>query len=98
MGAYAVAKLGELQRKHSCIREVRGLGLLIGVELRDDPAWGNACQLAEWLMYEAMARGLSFKVSSGCVLTLAPPLIITQDQLDEALQILDACFAAARNR
>ena len=98
LGAYTVARLRELQDKYTCIREVRGLGLLIGVELGDDPAWGEASRLAEWMMYEAMARGLSFKVSSGCVLTLAPPLIIRQPQMDEALQILDACFAAARDR
>jgi 4-aminobutyrate aminotransferase len=49
-------------------------------------------------MYQAMARGLSFKVSSGTVLTLCPPLIITQAQLDEALGILAACLAAAERR
>ena len=98
LGAYAVDRLGELQRKYACIRQVRGLGLLIGVELCDHPAWGEASRLAEWIMYEAMARGLSFKVSSGCVLTLAPPLVIRRDELDQALQILDECFSAAASR
>ena len=40
-------------------------------------------------MYAALARGLSFKVSMGNVLTLAPPLVITRAELDRALDILD---------
>ncbi len=96
LGDYAVAQLEEMKQKHSCIRDVRGLGLLIGVELGDDAAWGSASQTSERIMYEAMARGLSFKVSAGCVLTLAPPLVIQQDELDAALQILDESFAATK--
>ena len=98
LGEYTVKRLVELQGKYACIRQVRGLGLLIGVELGDHPAFDDASHLAEWIMYEAMARGLSFKVSAGNVLTLAPPLVISQDELDAAVQILDTCFASASER
>jgi 4-aminobutyrate aminotransferase len=65
------------------------------VELvRDRATRAPAGEEAEAVMYEAMRRGLSFKVSSGNVLTLTPPLVITADQLDEALDILDGSIAA----
>jgi 4-aminobutyrate aminotransferase len=71
---------------------------LIGVELADTDRFGRAADLAEWLMYEALARGLSFKVSAGTVLTLCPALVITRPQMDEALDILSDCLTAAANR
>jgi len=43
-------------------------------------------------MYEALRLGLSFKVSGGNVLTLTPPLTITQSELDQALTILETCI------
>ena len=92
LGQLAVDELRRLQEKHSCIREIRGAGLLIGVELQDHPKFGPSHQLAERMMYGAMARGLSFKVSSGNVLTLVPPLVISEDELRQAISILDECL------
>jgi 4-aminobutyrate aminotransferase len=43
-------------------------------------------------MYLALERGLSFKVSAGNVLTLTPPLVITRDELERALAIVDDCL------
>jgi 4-aminobutyrate aminotransferase len=45
-------------------------------------------------MYRALERGLSFKVSMGNILTLTPPLTITRDELDRALDIIEKCVAA----
>ena len=61
--------------------EVRGLGLLIGVELRDPI-------LAERVLYECLSKGLSFKISAGTVLTLAPPLNIAEADLERAISIV----------
>ena len=84
-------RLTEMQHRHPLIGDVRGTGLLIGVELvRDRDTRAPARDEAEAVMYEAMRRGLSFKVSGGNVLTLTPPLVITRGQFDEALNILDA--------
>jgi 4-aminobutyrate aminotransferase len=95
MGALAVRRLLEMKQRYPLVGDVRGVGLLIGVELvRDRASRSPANEAAEAVMYEAMRRGLSFKVSSGNVLTLAPPLIITRSQLEEALGILDASLAA----
>jgi 4-aminobutyrate aminotransferase len=54
-----------------------------------------AIEHAEGIMYAALARGLSFKVTMGNILTLTPALTITREQMDEALKILEICLAEA---
>lgn len=94
LGAHAMRRLTEMKQRHPLIGDVRGMGLLIGVELvRDHATRAPATDEAEAAMYEAMKRGLSFKVSGGNVLTLCPPLVITREQLEEAIDILDASLA-----
>ncbi|MDG2382014.1 MAG: aspartate aminotransferase family protein [Pirellulaceae bacterium] len=92
LGQLALDELSQLKGKHACIRDVRGAGLLIGVELQDHPDFGSSVQLAEKIMYASMARGLSFKVSAGNVLTLVPPLVISVEELKAAIQIIDECL------
>jgi len=93
MGAYAVDRLRGMMDIHKIIGSVRGLGLLIGVELvRDHETRERASEEAEQIMYSALARGLSFKVSMGNVLTLTPPLTISKAEIDNALDILERCF------
>jgi 4-aminobutyrate aminotransferase len=82
MGDYALGRLRELQIRRPVIRAVRGLGLLIGVELADAAA-------AERTMYRSLELGLSFKVTMGTILTLTPPLTISREEMDEAIGILD---------
>jgi 4-aminobutyrate aminotransferase len=97
LGDYAVAKLRGLQAKHALIGDVRGIGLLIGVELvKDRKTRERAPDEAEQVMYAALDRGLSFKLTMGNILTLTPPLIITREQMDEAIGILDECLGEVR--
>ena len=94
MGAQLLERLRALQEKHPCIRELRGIGLLVGIELAADPATGRAAgDIAEQMLYACLNRGLSFKVSGGKVLTLAPPLTITPEELEKAVGIIDASLA-----
>jgi 4-aminobutyrate aminotransferase len=95
LGAHAVTRLRALQRKQPLIGDVRGLGLLLGVELIR-PDGDRATAEAEQVMYAALERGLSFKVSMGNVLTLTPPLTIEQAELDRAIDILEESIAAAK--
>ncbi len=77
MGAYL---LGQLQTiKSGLIKEVRGRGLMIAVELH--PEAGGARRLCEALM----RRGILCKETHGHILRIMPPLIITRDQIDEAM-------------
>ena len=68
------------------VSEVRGLGLLLGIEL--DQSVEDVNELAEKIMYDCLSAGLSFKISMGNVLTLAPPLNIETDELERAIQIV----------
>lgn len=94
LGEHALARLGELQTRHRLIGDVRGLGLLLGVELvRDRATKERADEEAERIMYRALDLGLSFKLTMGSILTLMPPLIIERAELDRAIDILDQCLS-----
>jgi 4-aminobutyrate aminotransferase len=54
-----------------------------------------APELAERIYYACLAAGLSFKISAGAVLTLSPPLTITRDDLERALNIVTVAIAEA---
>ncbi|MEE2948331.1 MAG: aminotransferase class III-fold pyridoxal phosphate-dependent enzyme, partial [Verrucomicrobiota bacterium] len=85
LGTETVEKLKDLQQRHDSIIDVRGLGLAMGVEL-------NRPDTAERVLYDCLANGLSFKVSAGTFLTLTPPLTITNEQMAEAIAILDSAL------
>jgi 4-aminobutyrate aminotransferase len=91
LGERGAKRLQALARGCSLVRDVRGLGAYFGLEIGgDDPAG-----LAERILYESLARGLSFKIGGGKVLTLCPPLTIPFDEFDEALATLEAAISAA---
>jgi 4-aminobutyrate aminotransferase len=93
LGERALVRLRDVAARHPLVGDVRGLGLLIGVELvRDRQTQEPAPAEAEAVMYRALDQGLSFKVTAGNVLTLAPPLTITAEDLDRALGIVDRCL------
>lgn len=96
VGAYALERLHDMKARHSLIGDVRGRGLLLGLELVSDRAAKTpAAEAAERVLYAALSRGLSFKTTMGNVLTLTPPLITTREQMGQALDILDLCIAEA---
>ncbi|MBS1509184.1 MAG: aspartate aminotransferase family protein [Bacteroidetes bacterium] len=96
---YVRARLMEMKKKYELIGDVRGIGLLWGVELvKDQQTKTKAVDEAEAVMYECLKNGLSFKVSQGNVLQLSPPLIISRDQLDEAFGILRRAIESVSRR
>ena len=92
LGARAMERLHALRRRHPLVSDVRGIGLLLAIELRRDGR--PAPREAEQVMYQCLARGLSFKIGQGNVVTLSPPLIIAPQELDRALDIVDAALSA----
>lgn len=90
------AELGEyfmkrLRTLHSpAITAIRGQGLLIGVEL--EPAYCSAREACE----EMMVRGVLSKDTHGTVVRLAPPLVITREQIDEAVEVIQ-CVLESKN-
>jgi 4-aminobutyrate aminotransferase len=94
VGAYALERLKDLKDKHANIGDVRGLGFVLGIELvHDHKEKIPAEDIAEKVLYAALERGLSFKVSMGNVLNLSPPLITSRDDMDIAMRILDDCLS-----
>ena len=94
VGDYALERLQEMKQRHALIGDVRGRGLLLGLDLVSERDLKTpAADAAERVLYAALSRGLSFKTTMGNVLTLTPPLITTRAQMGQALDILDECLA-----
>jgi len=81
MGTYFRTRLEELKKRHSCIKEVRGLGLIIGVELdRPGAPVLEAC----------VQRGFLINCAQEKVLRFVPPLVVTKKEIDQLIEVLDA--------
>jgi 2,2-dialkylglycine decarboxylase (pyruvate) len=99
LGDYLMAGLRDLQAEHEQIGDVRGRGLLAGLELvedRETKAPANA--LGQAMTQECFERGLSMNiVRSGKIancLRLAPPLVASEEEIDLGLEIMDASLRA----
>jgi 4-aminobutyrate aminotransferase len=93
IGTRALERLHDLKDRHRMVGDVRGRGLLLGLDLvTDRESKEPAVEAAEEVLYRALDRGLSFKTTMGSVLTLSPPLVITEAEMARALDILDACL------
>jgi acetylornithine/N-succinyldiaminopimelate aminotransferase len=81
MGGYFMARLEELKKRHACIKEVRGLGLIIGVELdRPGAPVLEAC----------VQKGFLINCAQEKVLRFVPPLVVTKKEIDQLIEALDA--------
>ena len=88
-------KLKMLKQNYSLIGDVRGIGLLWGIELvKNRETKEKAIGEAEKIMYDCLNNGLSFKVSQGNVLQLCPPLIIDRLQIIEAINIIEQAISS----
>ncbi len=87
-----------MKKRHKLIGSVRGLGLLMGMELVKDSKFKKpATEEAEKVMYSTLRKGLSFKIIRGNIITLTPPLTITKQEMDKALDILYECLSEVAN-
>lgn len=97
-GGYLKKRLVELMDIHECIGDVRGLGLLLGVEIVRDRKSKNAdVSKANMICKEAFKRGLfvlNMGSYGGRALRIAPPLIISKEQVDIAVELLDESIKA----
>jgi len=94
LGRHALDRLAEIKDRRPLIGDVRGLGLFLGIELvKDRQTRERASDEAEAVMYAALSKGLSFKLTMGNIITLTPTLTITREELDNALDIVEECIA-----
>ena len=80
MGAYLRERLEDLKGTHTVIREIRGRGLMVGVELSIEGAD---------IVKGCMEQGLLMNCTGGTILRFVPPLIVTKEDVDRAVAILD---------
>jgi acetylornithine/N-succinyldiaminopimelate aminotransferase len=87
VGGYFHVTLNELARKHGFVKEVRGFGLMIGVELAVP---------GRQIVVDAMAEGLLMNCTHDTVLRFLPPYIVTEREVDQAVKILAKLFAKVK--
>jgi acetylornithine/N-succinyldiaminopimelate aminotransferase len=87
-GKYFREGLETLQKKHKVVKEIRGKGLMVGCELDLEDA--------SEIVLKGLEKGLLINSVSHNVLRFVPPLIVTEEEIDEALQILDDVLSEIR--
>jgi 2,2-dialkylglycine decarboxylase (pyruvate) len=99
-----MAGLRELQARHEPIGDVRGMGLLVGVELVEDrDTRAPADTLGRALTEECQRCGLSMNLvrgqsaGSAACLRMAPPLTVSEDEIDLALTVIDDALTTVTN-
>ncbi len=107
MGEYLLDKAMELKDKHPCIGDVRGIGLFVGLELvknrktrepiipvsaRIKPGMNPKLEVAKKLVELGM---IAMAANPGNVIAMAPPLIVTKDEIDEGVSIMDKALEVA---
>ncbi len=102
MGGYLRSRFEELQRRYEVIGDIRGAGLLLGVELVTDRASRNpAHELGAMTTRKCFENGLSMNIrrrpERGSVWRIAPPLTVSTDEIDRAVDILDKALRDSLN-
>ncbi len=96
IGQYTLDALAEIQARHRTIGEVRGIGLMIGVEfVKDRDGKKPAKKLRDAIEMKAFAHGLLTLGCGDSTLRVAPPLCIDQKLMEEGLDILEASITEA---
>jgi 4-aminobutyrate aminotransferase len=96
VGAYAIEALEEIKARHPSIGDVRGKGLMIGVEfVKDRETKEPASELTEKVVGKGFERGLLMLSCGKSVIRIAPPLCITKSEMDEGLKIFEESLTVA---
>jgi 4-aminobutyrate aminotransferase-like enzyme len=83
-------RLKEMQQKYPIIGDVRGKGLMIGVEFAKDPETKEpAVQETLDIMNKCFRRGLAIIPAGKCTMRFAPPLIISRETIDAGLEVFE---------
>jgi 4-aminobutyrate aminotransferase len=98
VGEFLLAKLNDLARRHQILGDIRGRGLMIGMELvRDRRTKEHAVAERDALVLAAFRRGLLVLAAGTSAIRLSPPLVVTTDQAQTAATILDDALADISN-
>jgi 4-aminobutyrate aminotransferase len=96
VGGYALEALEEIKSRHPSVGDVRGIGLMLGVEfVMDRETKEPAHDLREYIVDAAFKRGL---LTLGCgesTIRVTPPLVVTRNEIDDGFEILDEVIGLA---
>ena len=96
IGDYIFGKIGDWPRKFRVVGDVRGKGLMIGIEIvRDQKTKEKAADLRNSILVSAFRKGLLTLGSGENSIRMSPPLIIDEEQADCAISIMEQCFREA---
>jgi 4-aminobutyrate aminotransferase len=96
VGAYLKRGLEKVMSKHDCIGDVRGLGMMLGVEfVKDRQTKEPDPELRDRVEVAAFERGLILLGAGANTIRWSPPLILTEENVDVALEIFDAAIATS---
>ncbi len=96
VGAYILDRLRDFPRRFPHVGDVRGLGLMIGIELvHDQESKERAPELRDRVVELAFERGLLVLGAGRNTIRLSPPLIVSRDQADFAVDTLEECLKLA---
>lgn len=96
IGAYLIDRLRQVKERQECIAEVRGLGLMIGIEIARDREANEAWpELRDKIVEDCFYRGLVSQGAGESSLRLSPPLIIDREQADFAVEIIESVIENA---
>jgi 4-aminobutyrate aminotransferase len=96
VGGYLKSGLQRLMRKYDCIGDVRGMGMMLGVEFVEDRVSNTpAPALRDRVEVNCFDRGLIILGAGANTIRWSPPLVLTQENVDVALEIFDDAIAAA---
>jgi 4-aminobutyrate aminotransferase len=97
VGGYLKSGLQKLMRKHECIGDVRGMGMMLGVEFVEDRiSYKAAPALRDRVEVACFDRGLIILGAGTSTIRWSPPLILTQENVDVALEIFDEAIGASK--
>ncbi|HUK23539.1 MAG TPA: aspartate aminotransferase family protein [Terriglobales bacterium] len=88
VGGYFHERLDALKAKHSCVREVRGMGLMLGMEL-------NSPEMGKAVVSRLLERGILINRTHDTVLRFLPPYIVEKKHVDQVVRALDSALAEA---
>lgn len=94
VGEYAKEKLMEIQQKHPTLGDVRGKGLMLGIDfVKQDGSLDSDEAFRDRVVDEAFPRGLLLLGCGKSTIRIAPPLCITREEIDEGMEILEQTIA-----
>ncbi len=98
VGQYALESLREIAMRHPAIGDVRGIGLMIGIEfVKNKETKESAPELRNAVVHHAFERGLLLLGCAKSVIRIAPPLVISKTEIDEGLKIFEEAVTLAEH-